>query len=98
MFKLKGEYAEPFLNYKDIKEFYNLPRQLFEDAYIPNGYVDIIKPSILRKTGLLHGKKMKIWQTDKVADIDVLDDLNFALDILYEERFGEILDYLGNIK
>jgi len=98
IFRLKEEYAIPFLNYEGVKEFYNLPRQVFEDAYIPNGYVDIIRPSVLRKTGILHGERIKLWETTKIADIDVLEDYGFAAKILHEERFKQILDFLGGIK
>jgi len=98
MFKLRGEYAVPFLNYGNVKEFYNLPRQVFEDAYIPNGYVDIIRPSVLREIGILHGERMKLWETTKIADIDVLEDYGLAAKILHEERFKQILDCLGGIR
>jgi N-acylneuraminate cytidylyltransferase len=94
MFKEVCGYASPFLHYDGVEEFYNLPRQTFEDAYVPNGYVDIIRPSVLRETGLLHGKEMKIWQTDEVADIDVRKDLDFAKNILYEDIFKDILNWL----
>lgn len=98
MFRLKGEYGIPFLNYEGVKEFYNLPRQVFEDAYIANGHVDIIRPSVLCKTGLLHGERIKVWETAKIPDIDVLEDLNFALRVLQEARFKQVLDYLDEIK
>ena len=98
MFKMNGEYALPFLNYKGIKEFYNLPRQVFEDAYIPNGYVDIVRPAILSNTGLLHGDKIKLWETEKVADIDVIEDYDYASALLNEQRFEPILRYLEDFK
>lgn len=94
MFKVKDGYACPFLAYKDIKEFYNLPRQTFEDAYIPNGYVDIVKPEILASTGLLHGEKMKIWETEVVPDIDEIKDYNLAAELLTDKRFEQILKKL----
>lgn len=98
MFKKNGEYAIPFLTYQGVREFYNLPRQTFGDNYIPNGYVDIIRPSVLQKTGLLHGETMKLWETDKVADIDSIEDYEFAKNIFCQRRFKPILDYLGGIK
>ena len=98
MFKMNGEYATPFLNYEGIKEFYNLPRQVFEDAYIPNGYVDIVRPAILSNTGLLHGDKIKLWVTEKVADIDVIEDYYYASALLKEQRFESILHYLEGVK
>lgn len=98
MFKINGEYAFPFLNYEGIKEFYNLPRQVFEDAYVPNGYVDIVRPAILSNSGLLHGDKIKLWETEKIADIDVLEDYDYASALLNEQRFEPILHYLEGVK
>ncbi|MCD4781595.1 MAG: acylneuraminate cytidylyltransferase family protein [Candidatus Omnitrophica bacterium] len=94
MFKKKGEYACAFLKYKNVQESYNLPRQKFDEVYIPNGYVDIVRPSILLKTNLLHGRRMKIWETDNVADIDGIEDYHFAAKLLKERRFNEIRNYL----
>ncbi len=98
MFRLNGEYANPFLSFEGVKEFYNLPRQIFEDAYVPNGYVDIIRTYVLRETGLLHGENIKLWRTDQVPDIDSLADYNFAARVLHEQRFRHILDYLEKIE
>ena len=94
MFKLNGEYMEPFLSYEGVEEFYNLPRQFFEDAYIPNGYIDIIRPSVFMNTRLLHGDRIKLWETDVVPDIDTIADFNFAENILCEEKYKKIMDYL----
>jgi len=98
MFRLIGEYAKSFLQKRGVDEFYNLPRQVFEDTYIPNGYVDIIRPSVLQKTGLLHGKKIKLWETEKIPDIDVISDFEFATIILEENRFKPIFNYLENVR
>lgn len=94
MFKLNGEYMKAFLNYEGVEEFYNLPRQFFEDAYIPNGYVDIIRPSVFINTGLLHGDRIKLWETDIVPDIDTIADFNFAEKIFCEEKYKKIRNYL----
>ena len=94
MFKLNGEYMRPFLSYEKVKEFYNLPRQFFEDAYIPNGYVDIIRPSIVKNTGLLHGDRIKLWETEEIPDIDTTADFNSANNFLHEEKFKKIIDCL----
>ncbi|MBA7568216.1 8-amino-3,8-dideoxy-manno-octulosonate cytidylyltransferase [subsurface metagenome] len=94
MFKLNGEYMKPFLSCEGVEEFYNLPRQFFEDAYIPNGYIDIIRPSVFMNTGLLHGDRIKLWETDVIPDIDTIADFNFAENILCEEKYKKIMDYL----
>ena len=93
MFKKKGEYMEPFLSHNE-KEFYNLPRQHFEDAYIPNGVIDIVRPNIIQSTGLLHGDSMKLWETSKHPDIDVMEDLDYAESCLNNPEFKTIINHL----
>ena len=97
IFKLEGEFMEPFLRYKDIPESYNLPRQVFEDTYIPNGVVDIVRPRILLESGMLHGNKMKLWETKTVPDLDVLSDLHFAETVLKERQFKPLLQSLEGL-
>jgi N-acylneuraminate cytidylyltransferase len=94
LFKKNGEFAEPFLDYKGIKEFYNLPRQTFEDTFDPNGVVDIIRLKVLKKTGMLHGTRIKLWEVDKVADIDNHADLEYAKELINDKRFLELFNYL----
>ena len=48
IFKLKKNSLKGFFP-KFKNEYYNLPRQKFTETYIPNGYIDIVKPSIIRK-------------------------------------------------
>ena len=57
-----------------------MPRQIFPDVYIPNGYVDIVKPSIFAKDGIFHGNKIKVFITDITTDIDQLSDIEIAKD------------------
>ena len=78
MFRKVNGNLVPFLSFEGVKEFYNLPRQHFEDAYIPNGYVDILRPEILIQTSLLHGPNMKLWETPEVPDIDTENEIYSA--------------------
>ena len=94
MFTLRNGYATPFMSHDGDVEFYNLPRQTFEQAYIPNGYVDIIRPSVLLESGLLHGKRIKIWETEPVPDIDVPTDLAFAQDELRKPEYSQLLQFV----
>jgi N-acylneuraminate cytidylyltransferase len=98
MFKVKNNYAVPFLSFRNIKEFYNLPRQVFEDAYIPNGYVDIIKPAVIMNEGLLHGNRIKIWITEEIPDIDILSDYEHACKMLEDPRFKPLIRYMNSMK
>ena len=74
---------------KDI-EYYNFPRQLLPNTYIPNGYVDIIKPKTIKETNSLHGDKIKAFITEQTADIDSIEDLIFANQLLLNKNVNEL--------
>jgi len=94
MFMAEGEFAKPFMTWSGEREFYNLPRQTFPVTFQPNGYVDIIRPRTLLKTGLLHGERIKIWETEKVADIDVTEDCRYAAELLKAPQFRSLTRFL----
>jgi len=54
----------------------NLTRQQFDPVYIPNGYVDILKTNSFKKKNIF-GKKMYVFVTKRVLEIDTLEDLKF---------------------
>ena len=97
MFRVEGEYMVPYFQYKSIKESFSLPRQTFDNTYVQNGYVDIVRPSVLINTGLLYGDKIKMLETDMVPDIDVLSDYEYAKKLLNEERFRPVVEHLDNL-
>jgi len=94
IFRIKNGYAAPFMSHNGDVEFYNWPRQAFEQAYLPNGYVDIIRPEVLLESGLLHGERMKIWKTERVPDIDGAADLLFAREELQKPAYAQLLRFL----
>jgi N-acylneuraminate cytidylyltransferase len=94
MFRIRDGFADPFLRPPGLCEPYNAPRQWFEDAFIPNGCVDIARPAVLAATGLLHGERMRVWETDPVPDIDGPDDLDRAAGAVEEPRFARLFDWL----
>ena len=49
-FKIKDNYFYPIFDEDHNLEIHNMPRQVFPEVYIPNGYVDILKPSIFVKS------------------------------------------------
>lgn len=65
-------------DFKRNEEYYNYPRQKLPAGYRPNGYVDIIIPETISKTGNLHGKYIKAFITDRAVDIDSFEDLKAA--------------------
>jgi CMP-N,N'-diacetyllegionaminic acid synthase len=75
------------------KEYYNLPRQVFPQTFIPNGHIDILKTDTINQ-GMLHGDDMIGLVTEEVPDIDVLSDYDYAKRAIIEPRFCELLDFM----
>lgn len=74
--KGEDEYFQPMdarLSSEDI----NRPRQDFPDVFIPNGYVDILKSEFIIKNNNLHGSRMIVFETERVTEVDTLDDLEY---------------------
>ena len=72
IFLKDDDYLMPFVQTRE-GEFYNLPRQHFPKAYRPNGYVDILRPSVIAK-GSLHGDKIMPFDTKRVIELDSEED------------------------
>ncbi|MDH5560366.1 MAG: acylneuraminate cytidylyltransferase family protein [Deltaproteobacteria bacterium] len=77
MFKMEDGYLRGFFPDDPRPEYYNLPRQTFPKAYMPNGYVDIIVKETVRKTGSLHGTSMIGFETDNAGELDLPDDFQY---------------------
>ena len=55
----------------------NLPRQSFPSVYIPDGYIDILKSSVILTTGTLHGDKMLVFESPFCVEVDTKDDFEY---------------------
>ena len=79
LFRIKNnQYVD--INLKKINsEFSNMPSQLFSKAYKPNGYIDIMKTSIVND-GMISGDKIYAYVMNKndTIDIDNQEDWNKA--------------------
>ncbi len=53
----------------------NASRQSFPIVYVPNGYVDVIFPSRVLKSGCLHGDAVLPFETPSVVEVDTMADL-----------------------
>ena len=72
-----------------------MPRQKFRPAFIPNGYIDIIKIDTILKKSQTYGNKMFVFETPQVIEIDTIFDLKLArLD--KSTIKDKLLDYLNN--
>jgi CMP-N,N'-diacetyllegionaminic acid synthase len=61
----------------DDIEITNQPRQTFEEAYHPNGYVDIVRVDVIMKTKKAYGIRILGYETERVQEVDTVDDLKF---------------------
>lgn len=53
----------------------NNARQQFENVYIPDGYVDVLRASHIKRTGQLHGNKVLSFISPVCKEVDTPDDL-----------------------
>ena len=69
-----------FKVYNQISEPYNEGRQYLPKAYLHNGYIDIIKTSILNNDTISGSKIFPfVMKKDQITDIDTIEDWNQAL-------------------
>lgn len=73
----------------------NLPRQAFPPVYIPNGYVDILKPDVIRAQSSIHGSKIHKFLTDVCHDIDDPRDLA-RLEVDPSTKSSPLFSYLND--
>jgi len=75
-FKLKKKTLIGYFD-KSLKgEYHSKPRQKYSQAFLPNGYIDILKPSyFFLKKNNFYGKKILAFLTEKTLDIDTHSDL-----------------------
>lgn len=75
-------------------EYYNLPRQSFPKAYYPNGYIDIVRPEIIERDNVLHGKRILGFITAPATEVDRIDDLEY-LQYQLEKSDNTVYKYLS---
>lgn len=75
----------------------NDPRQGFPDVFVPDGYVDVLSTSFIKKSNLLHGDKMIGFISPHCREVDTIDDFDY-LDFEIQKKGSVLLDFLKNIK
>jgi len=88
MFRINSDKSLKPIIGEDI-EITNQPRQNFEDAFQPNGYVDIIKVETIMKSRKAFGNKIYGYITQRVQEIDTLSDIVFLKYQLEKEKCNE---------
>lgn len=91
--KRKGEsHFTGFMSSLD-DEALNLPKEAFDKAYIPNGYIDIVRRNTLMNTNSVYGREMLAFETPPVVEIDSPDELEYIRYLLKRDG-SEVHDYL----
>ena len=77
-FKKINDQFYPLIEDDEKKELHNMPRQLLPKAFVPNGYVDLVRSSVFMDENRFHGSRIMAFETDPVIDIDSMEDLKNA--------------------
>lgn len=73
----------------------NLPRQSFPSVYVPDGYIDVLKSSVILNSGTLHGDKMLVFESPYCVEVDTKDDFEY-LEFQIEREGSTILNFHKN--
>jgi N-acylneuraminate cytidylyltransferase len=77
-------------------ENYNLHKESFEQVYIPDGYVDIVKASYMLNNKKIHGDQMICFESPVCTEVDSAEEFDY---IQYQINKNEslLLDHLNKI-
>lgn len=75
-------------------ENYNLPKEAFEQVYIPDGYVDVIKASFVMNSQEIHGNKMIGFESPVCTEVDSVEEFDY-IQYQLDKNGSELLDYLN---
>ena len=71
--KEKNNYFKGFVD----SQISNLPKEMFKETYIPNGYIDIVKSSNVMKNFNIHGNKILAFSTPVVNEVDSIEEFEY---------------------
>lgn len=71
----KGEFLMGYFDNKLKGEYHSRARQDYKQAYLPNGYIDILNVNFLLQKRGIYGNKILSYITERTMDIDTLDDI-----------------------
>jgi CMP-N,N'-diacetyllegionaminic acid synthase len=91
-FLIKDKFYTPICD-KYTLEDANKPRQSFPEVYIPNGYVDILKPSFIKERNSLYGDKILSYVTPNGYEVDTLEEFKY-IEYLVSKNGSDLLEHL----
>ena len=75
MFHIKDDTLKGYFDHQYKFEYHSHPRQIFPQSYLPNGYIDILKPSYFLNSDKKLFGKICPFITRETLDIDEKKDL-----------------------
>lgn len=70
-------YFKGLLTNSDKQETYNLPKESFEDVFVPDGYVDVVRRSFVMFNNTTHGDKMIGFESPICSEVDSFEELEY---------------------
>ncbi len=78
-------------------EDYNLPKEAFEQVYIPDGFVDVVKSSFVMNHQEIHGNKMIGFESPVCTEVDSAEEFDY-IQYQLDKNGSELLSYLNQVK
>lgn len=76
MWQISNGLLEPMVRMPEEREWYCLPRQLLPDVFWQNGYVDIVRPSVILDRGMMCGDRiLPFVMNEPVYELDYPDSI-----------------------
>ena len=76
-------------------EMTGLGRNEFPDAYIPDGYVDVLNTKYIVDNNKLYGDSMMAYESPVCTEVDTIEEFEY-LEYLLSRNGSKIYDYLKN--
>ena len=80
-----------------LGEDFNLPKEAFEQVFIPDGYVDILKASYVMNNKMIHGHNMIGFESPVCSEIDSLEEFEY-IQYQINKTDSDLLNYLNKVR
>jgi len=78
-------------------EDYNLPKESFNQVYIPDGFIDIVKTSFMMSHKEIHGDRIIGFESPVCSEVDSSEEFDY-IQYQLDKDGSELLDYLNKYK
>jgi CMP-N,N'-diacetyllegionaminic acid synthase len=89
----ENNYFKGLVNGEDC----NLPKEAFEQVYIPDGFVDVVKSSFVMNNKEIHGDKMIGFESPVCTEVDSVEEFEY-IQYQLDKNGSELLDYLNQVE